>query len=462
MSLILSGRRRAARFLFRTAVVWIFNWSGLCAGAEEGLFDRSSMTEIEREGVRIRLGQPIQVTSQLAWQVRIMGQEKVDSGGWDMGWAFLHPVPCIARFPGGELMVTYSLVPDTNANPMDITGLQISRDGGKTWGRRHTILPEHQPMIYVPQKEGNSLMGIPAYIYPRSEGDRRNFTAPYYRFEEGGRRIVVEPDGVQVVDWPWDVPLNPSGFARMSFDGNALEVDGRLLATAQSKERMTDRPPTSGGYVWETQGDQVWQRNVLLSSQDGGRTWRYFSTLADSSILPRSPGKQGAEGPTETALIRLEDGDLMAVFRVGSGRGWNLRRAYSSDGGRSWSKAEPIPPYSVEPSMLRLENGVIVISTGRPGIGLWLSTDGRGKDWQQIDIMDYHNSQVPDSTYRIGSWGTGKTQTSAYTEMVEVSPNRLLLVYDRGAKPKPAHTSDLSRIFVLPVEVESPGELKVR
>lgn len=240
MRLILSRRRRAGRFLFRAAVVWIFNWGGVCAGAEEGLFERSSMTEIEREGVRIRLGRPIQVTSQLPWQVRVMGQEKVDSGGWDMGWAFLHPVPCIARFPGGELMVTYSLVPDTNANPMDITGLQISRDGGKTWGRRHTILP------------------------------------------------------------------------------------------------------------------------------------------------------------------------------------------------------------------------------GRPGIGLWFSTDGRGKDWQQIDIMDYHNRQVPDSTYRIGSWGNGKTQTSAYTEMVEVSPNRLLLVYDRGAKPKPAHTSDLSRIFVLPVEVERPGELKVR
>ncbi len=147
----------------------------------------------------------------------------------------------------------------------------------------------------------------------------------------------------------------------------------------------------------------------------------------------------------------------MAVFRVGSGLLWNLYRAYSSDGGRTWTSSEPIPAYSVEPSMLRIANGTIVFSTGRPGVWLWLSSDARGRNWQSIDIMEHHNGWAPDATYRVGSWGEGRTQTSAYTEMVEVAANRLLLVYDRGAKPSPSHPHDLTRIFVLPIEVRSDG-----
>ena len=71
---------------------------------------------------------------------------------------------------------------------------------------------------------------------------------------------------------------------------------------------------------------------------------------------------------------------------------------------------------------------------------------------------------APDATYRIGSYegsvhhaaasGHEQWQTSSYTEMVEIAPNRILLVYDRSAKPKPENNGDLSRIFVVPIEVD--------
>ena len=41
--------------------------------------------------------------------------------------------------------------------------------------------------------------------------------------------------------------------------------------------------------------------------------------------------------------------------------------------------------------------------------------------------------------------------------MIEVSPNRLLLVYDRtpfGWKPVPADSAERGRIYVLPVEIQ--------
>lgn len=404
------------------------------------IFSAERMTEVKLDGLQVRLGRPIQVTAQRAWQ-----------SGADGPWAFIHPVPAIAKFPTGELLVTYSLTADTNEEPTYLSAFQVSRDGGKTWGHRYDLIPDHQPWIYLPRADG-SLLAIPSHFYQADPEDRHNLHAPYCRLEQGGDRLVIEPAGTRMVDLPWAVDMFPSEIprtnwiARTKLDGNAFELEGRLFVT---------------GYLSTKSYPQELMSSLLFVSDDQGRTWRYFSTISDPSIMPDSP-KKGANGPSETALIQLADGDLMAVFRVGSGLPWYLHRAYSSDGGRSWTKAEPLPAYSVEPSMLRIANGTIVISTGRPGLWLWVSTDPRGESWQSIDIREHHNGWAGDATYRIGSYAydrstpgrEGRTQTSAYTEMVEVSPNRLLLVYDRGAKPKPLHPGDLTRIFVLPIEVQ--------
>ena len=119
-----------------------------------------------------------------------------------------------------------------------------------------------------------------------------------------------------------------------------------------------------------------------------------------------------------------------------------------------------LPAYSVEPSLVRTANGTIALSTGRPGIHLWLSTDPRAAFWQDIDFVEIHNRWAPDKTYRINSFqdadhpgGAPLWQTSSYTEIIEVAPNRLLMVYDRSAKPQPENNADLTRIFVVPIEI---------
>ena len=103
-----------------------------------------------------------------------------------------------------------------------------------------------------------------------------------------------------------------------------------------------------------------------------------------------------------------------------------------------------------------------MLTTGRPGIDLWLATDARATHWQRVDVIAHHNTRESDATYRITSTGSGDTlrwQTTSYTAMTEVAPNRLLLIYERDAvirPPERAPTSldDLSRVFVLPIELE--------
>jgi len=404
--------------------------------------DPAKITEVKLDGLRVRFGEPVQVCSRLAWEE-----------GPQHRWVMNHPVPSMARFPTGELLVSYSLVSDYYDNPRNFSGLQFSSDNGKTWGPRHDFVAEHQAMVYTPEPDG-SLLGIPAYLYPITPGDQRNFEATYTRLEMGGKRVVLEPRRVKVVDWPWPVMGNigygfygpdpvpgvvPSNnFAPLVFDGNALAVGGRLLATGYGMKR----------------GEKQYE-NFLLASEDRGITWRYYAKIADATGLPKE-----AEGPNELGLIQLADGDLMTVFRVGGTKDWKLRRAYSHDQGRTWTKADTLPAYSVEPSLVRTANGTIALSTGRPGIHLWLSTDARAQTWQDIDIVEIHNRWAPDKTYRINSFrdpdrptGPLLWQTSSYTEIVEIAPNRLLLVYDRSAKPQPENTADLTRIFVLPIEI---------
>ena len=136
-------------------------------------------------------------------------------------------------------------------------------------------------MVYS-GSEGRS--GIPAYLYPVTPGDEHNFEATYTRIERaegawcwsrrpsrsatGPGRSPARSAGDSGAD---PVPrLTPSNrYVPLVFDGNALEVGGRLLATGYGMRK----------------GDSQY-RNVIFASEDGGLTWRYFSTVADARGLP--------------------------------------------------------------------------------------------------------------------------------------------------------------------------------
>jgi hypothetical protein len=218
---------------------------------------------------------------------------------------------------------------------------------------------------------------------------------------------------------------------------------------------------------------------VLIASSDEGQTWHYYSTVAGPD--PALKGQPGYEGPCEPGITELSDGELMCIFRVGSGARWHLGRAYSNDGGRTWSSPDSLPAFSVMPSIVRTAGGTLAISSGRPGIGVWLSRDPRGRHWEMIDIVAFHNKWAPDASYRIDApyWGgpasyeqnplyprprDGKMveaprfETTSYTKLVEIAPDRLLLIYDRDAAYRPpdrppSSLQDISRIFVLPIEI---------
>ena len=133
--------------------------------------------------------------------------------------------------------------------------------------------------------------------------------------------------------------------------------------------------------------------------------------------------------------------------------------AKSCDKGVTW-KQNPVPgpvgAWSVFPRLLQLHGGAIVITSGRPGLGLWVNQAGDAGDFEFISVPKVHNSLLNDTTlhYRpeyaaisnmhnnsqfgpqSDTWKFGESamQSSGYTSLTEVEPDVVLYTYDRLAQ----------------------------
>jgi hypothetical protein len=400
------------------------------------------MQEKHFPGLRITLGKPRVVTE-------------------SVGYCWY---PDILKFSTGELMMNYRLTPDSNESLVTGAGVLLSRDGGETWVDGYDVNGFHDACgeVRLSLPDG-SIVGTSGYpTRPEPAGQWRRFAYHYWRYENGGRSYTVQPWGSLVEGLPRDVQpamlWNRWYSANLSLFGSVVEIGkGRYLTTCYATFH----------------GDKL-STLLALESDDEARTWHYVATIAGPAQHPTA-----TEGCNEACLVKLADGELMCVYRVGSAL--PLGRSYSRDAGRTWSAPDALPARSVAPNVVRLENGVLALSTGRPGISLSFSTDTRGKDWAFIDVIAHHNAvlDIPHHI-RLGR-GASETychegllaapfdlddpvQTTAYTALLEASPNRLFLLYDRvpyGWMPVPTDAEIRSRVLAKYPIVSLPPDIIV-
>ena len=125
---------------------------------------------------------------------------------------------------------------------------------------------------------------------------------------------------------------------------------------------------------------------------------------------------------------------------------------------------------SVEPQLVRLENGAILLSGGRPGLFVWVCTDGSGNTWERFNLAQHHNRHQADAALQYADAvcegkGVDPPQTTSYTGMVAIGPDEVLVCYDRlgngwkGA-PGPWGTFDsvsCVRLKVTPAKLVTPA-----
>jgi hypothetical protein len=192
-----------------------------------------------------------------------------------------------------------------------------------------------------------------------------------------------------------DVPIAAAGF---HFNPGSFELDGVIYASLY------------GHYA-----DDVRDRVVWVSSADEGQTWTAISDVAVGDDEPID----GTEGFNEAFVARVADGSLLAVMRTGNNL--PLYQARSVDDGAHWDTPAPVTTadgsvaVGISPNLLLLANGMLVLTTGRPGNRLYVAADGIGESWG--------------NAIAVGSY-----DSSGYSPIVALGDDELLFFGDAGTR----------------------------
>jgi hypothetical protein len=94
-----------------------------------------------------------------------------------------------------------------------------------------------------------------------------------------------------------------------------------------------------------------------------------------------------------------------------------------------------------------LSNGALVLASGRPGIGFWVSPKADGASWIGYDVEAEHSKNLPSGPWD-AAHGTG---TTSDTGIAEVEYGVVLLAYDKTSGS--GRSGDVQKVYSLRINV---------
>ncbi len=131
----------------------------------------------------------------------------------------------------------------------------------------------------------------------------------------------------------------------------------------------------------------------MLRSDDMGHSWDYVSTVVYKEEY-NNANCIDIEGFNEAALEITEDGTFVMIMRSGSLHPFNigdddhpapkLYMAVSNDECKTWSIVSPLFDYGVRPMTAKLDCGVRILISGRPGVYIATTEDAKCQEWSDM------------------------------------------------------------------------------
>jgi len=366
-----------------------------------------------------------------------------------------------------SIFIIVSLIPATQAESFkikipDIPGIEVSVG-------ESVPIPTEKTAVAFQFNDGRIVVGPKdksAWSYdgghtwergPEGPGEKVAIDLGNGEILTAGRNSNRRPDGKFIVKMRrskdnWETVENEDGIfdipnASFTVTGSGGRVDGFLFHHGILKLPNGDLIGSMyGNYEgdkllcagYPTELNQRKYRTIVVFSKDKGRTWGDHVLVAYDKMLGRGipdghkmigksiPESRGgrtmivpaitSEGFREADLVEAPNGDLICVMRSGGRNpapGVNLFPtplycSRSQDGGKSWTPPEQIADRGTCPSLVTMNNGIIVCTYGRPGNWLIFSDDN-GKTWK-------------------GAFQFGTTGSSNY--LLEVAPNTIQVYHE--------------------------------
>lgn len=230
---------------------------------------------------------------------------------------------------------------------------------------------------------------------------------------------------------------------------------GRTIVKIDDKAGIMNKPPVfirggkriiSGAHRTDRSGAFVYY------SDDDGRTWK-ASQQVNAPNHEKGGFHQGIRwnhGAVEPTIVELQDGRLWMIMRTSQDRHY---QSFSSDGGETWSPAEPSPFYGTitMPTLYRLGDGRLLFfwcnTTPLPELptanGVWddvftnrdavhaAISDDDGRTWKGFRELLLN----PERNARIfGDTRVGEDKSVHQVQAVEVAPGKVLVAVGQHRK----------------------------
>lgn len=372
-----------------------------------------------------------QVTVQLG-QPRLVAEGPVTEHRWGR-WQF----PTLDAGAKGEMLLFVHVEPDSAASYGKVRKVYVSVDKGRTW-REDADAARRAYGVRLPNGEWlrtDTVAATPIaeVKLPAQRAERVSYKTPFQLYllrelPEKLRNIYFQRFAGQ---WtPENHPLNDPEALRYATGGLIPQIwwgdmkvlkDSSIVALTYPYYHASQPTPYTSAASYR--------------STDNGRTWQ-----KTGHILYQEPDRR-RDGFTEPALEVLPNGELLGVLRTTDGNGVGpMYSVRSADQGRTWSPPQSFAETGVLPRLLQLRNGVLVLSSGRPGVDLRFSTDN-GRTWSPAKEL----LPLPDRA-KI------QADSCGYTSLLPLGKDRFLIAYSWFTPPSGRKSIYVREVRVRPTK----------
>jgi len=341
------------------------------------------------------------------------------------GWGYFQ-FPRIYRSATGQIVATWSYHDDdATSYGKEVRGFILSSDNGKTWHLSEQPAPWGDGLL-LPASGDRISIHDPVPIpfselqlpQPAHTFTERVKPISYYRLSE----IPAALQGVYLNHWNRDGVWSKI-HAGLEDPGACRHSVGDIfpLVWWGDMKLLPDNSIVAGIYpmFYERESGGFDPAGVsFYRTTDYGMNWKILGKipyLPDLTVDPNGNRRYFC-GFSEPAFEILSDGTFLCVMRTDDAFGFSpMYLSRSSDQGVTWSHPKAFTPHGVLPRLLQLENGVLVLASGRPGVQVRFSIDGKGEKWTDpFDMLPFI--------------GLGEV-SCGYTNILATGPDSFLIIY---------------------------------